>query len=69
MRRSFKGKTVEELRIRIKTWCPLGDAHFCDGTPNMSATKLTNHVRPCEYFIDGICTEPHIYACGREENK
>lgn len=69
MRRCFKGKTFEELRVRIKTWCPLGEAHFCDGTPNMSITTLTNRVRPCEYLVNGICTEPHIHACGREEKE
>lgn len=66
MRRCFDEKTFEAMRVCIRTWCPLGNAHFCDGTPNISQTKLTNHVRPCEYFIKGTCMEPHIYSCGRK---
>ena len=69
MRRCFKGKTVAVLRERIKVWCPLGEAHFCDGTPNLSVTKLNHKVKPCEHFVKGLCTEPHIYDCGREEKE
>ena len=69
MRRCFKKKTVANLRERIKVWCPLGEAHFCDGTPNFSQTKLTSRVKPCEYFVKGHCTEPHIYFCGRKGNE
>lgn len=69
MKRSFEGKTFESMRTCIKSWCPLGVAHFCDGTPNLSQTKLTNSVKPCEYFVKGVCTEPHIYECGRKETK
>jgi hypothetical protein len=69
MRRSFKGNTIDQLAVCIKTWCPLGESHFCDGTPNFSQTKLTSRVKPCEYFVKGHCTEPHIYFCGRKGNE
>lgn len=50
-----------QLSDSIRVWCPLGETHFCDGTPNYSAGIPSRHnVRPCEYFIKGRCTEAHI---------
>ena len=47
----------------ILAWCPLGTAHFCDGTPNPSSAASPKHkVHPCEYYVRGKCNEPHILS-------
>ena len=70
--REFKltDKGYEYLIKAISLWCPLGITHFCDGTQNYSAPTPPRHnVRPCEYFINGRCTEPHIQYCKQKNTE
>ena len=48
-------------KLRIQKHCLHGMSHFCNGAVNKSMAKIgTKPIHECEYFINGVCTNPKI---------